>query len=165
MFLPHLFSIDIGDWQNCSMIWYVFTNNKEQCLRAIKVECDNRKPKLCSVNCSTKRFITGGHLHSCVKRGLLLTLNILTSAYIFSILFSIHFLRCWQGEFLYQLRASLGGDHLFYSHNLNVWFRGDIVRRNKILVTLRGQRVQELLHLVIISFILITLMCDSGITL
>ena len=32
-------------------------------------------------------------------------------------------------------------------------------------VTLKGQRVQELLHLVIISFILMTLMCDSGVIL
>ena len=34
-----------------------------------------------------------------------------------------------------------------------------------MLVTLRGQKVRELLHLVIISFILITLMCDSGVIL
>ena len=34
-----------------------------------------------------------------------------------------------------------------------------------MLVTLRGQRVRELLHLVIIYFILITLMCDSGVIL
>ena len=34
-----------------------------------------------------------------------------------------------------------------------------------MLVTLNGQRVQELLHLVIISFILITLMCDSEVIL
>ena len=31
-----------------------------------------------------------------------------------------------------------------------------------MLVTLKSQRIQELLHLVIISFILMTLMCDSG---
>ena len=34
-----------------------------------------------------------------------------------------------------------------------------------MLITLKGQRVQELLHLVIISFILMTLMCDSGVIL
>ena len=34
-----------------------------------------------------------------------------------------------------------------------------------MLVTLRGQRVQELLQLVIISFILMTLMFDSGVIL
>ena len=28
------------------------------------------------------------------------------------------------------VRASLVGDHLLYSHDLNVWFRGDVVRRN-----------------------------------
>ena len=30
-----------------------------------------------------------------------------------------------------------------------------------MLVTLKGQRIQELLNLVITSFILMTLMCDS----
>ena len=32
-----------------------------------------------------------------------------------------------------------------------------------MLVTLKCQRVQELLQLVIISFILMTLMCDTGV--
>ena len=53
-----------------------------------------------------------------------LTLDILTSVYIFSILFSIHFQGCWQGELV--------------SH-------------------------QEFFQLVIISFILVTSMCDLGI--
>ena len=35
-------------------------------------------------------------------------------------------------------RVSLVGDHCLYSHDLNVWFRGDIVRRNWMLVTLTG---------------------------
>ena len=47
-----------------------------------------------------------------------------------SVLFSIHLLRCWQGEFVKQSRASLAGDHFLYSCDANVWFRGDIVRRN-----------------------------------
>ena len=47
-----------------------------------------------------------------------------------SVLFSIHLLRCWQGEFVKQSRASLAGDHFIYSCDANVWFRGDIVRRN-----------------------------------
>ena len=46
----------------------------------------------------------------------------LTSVCIFSILFSIHSLLCWQGEFVYQSRASL-------------------VKRNAMLVTLSSQRV------------------------
>ena len=50
----------------------------------------------------------------------LLTLKPLTSVYIFSILLSGHFLRFWQGEFVKQSRASLVGDHLLYSHDLNV---------------------------------------------
>ena len=53
-----------------------------------------------------------------------LTLYTLTSLCIFSILFSIHFQRCWQGEFLYQSKAFLDGDHFLYSCDLNVWFRG-----------------------------------------
>ena len=49
----------------------------------------------------------------------------LSSVCIFSILFSILFLRCWQGEFVQQ---SLVGDHFLYSCDLDVWFRGAIVR-------------------------------------
>ena len=33
-------------------------------------------------------------------------------------------------------------DHFLYSHDLNVRFRGDIVRRNSILITPRGKRVK-----------------------
>ena len=66
-----------------------------------------------------------------------LTLYTLTSVCIFSILFSTHFQRGWQGEFVSQSRAALGGDHLLYSHDFHVWFRGDIVRRNQMLVTFR----------------------------
>ena len=47
-----------------------------------------------------------------------------------SVLFSIHLLRCWQGEFVKQTRASLAGDHFIYSCGANVGFRGDMVRRN-----------------------------------
>ena len=72
----------------------------------------------------------------------LLTLCILTSVCIFSILFSIHFLRCWQGEFVYQSKAYFIGNHFLYFHDLNMWLTGDIVGRNLMLVTLRGQRVE-----------------------
>ena len=65
-----------------------------------------------------------------------LTLYTLTSVCIFSILFSIHFPRCWQGEFVSQSRALLVGDHCLYSLNLNVWFRGETVWGNYLLVTL-----------------------------
>ena len=40
------------------------------------------------------------------------------SVCIFSTLFSIHFLGCWQGEFVQQSRASLVDDHFLYSHDL-----------------------------------------------
>ena len=49
-----------------------------------------------------------------------LTLYTLRSECIFSILFSIHFLRRRQGEFVYQSRASLVGDHFLPSCDLNV---------------------------------------------
>ena len=68
----------------------------------------------------------------------LLTLYTLTSVCIFSILFPMHFQRGWQGEFVSQSRAALVGDHLLYSHNFHVWFRCEIVRRNQMLVSLRG---------------------------
>ena len=67
-----------------------------------------------------------------------LTLHSLASMCVFSILFSIHFLRCWQGEFVYQSREYLVGDHFIYSHDLTVWCRGYTVGRNRMLVTLRG---------------------------
>ena len=54
----------------------------------------------------------------------------LTSACIFSILFSIHFLRCWQGEFHSQSIISLVRDHFLYSHHLNMWFR--VILRGEI---------------------------------
>ena len=59
-----------------------------------------------------------------------LTLYALTSVCIFSILFIIHFLRCWQGEFVCQSKGYFPGDHFLYSHDLNVWFKSDIVGRN-----------------------------------
>ena len=42
----------------------------------------------------------------------------LSSVCIFSILFSMHFLRFWQGEFVLQQIASLVGDHFLHSRNL-----------------------------------------------
>ena len=74
---------------------------------------------------------------------ILLTLYTPTSACIFSILFFIHFLRCWQGDFVHQSKASLVGDHFLYSHDLNMWFRADIVGRNQMFVTLRVSRVND----------------------
>ena len=53
----------------------------------------------------------------------------------------LHFPRCWQGEFVHQSKASLVGDHFLYSCGLNVWFRGDIVRRNETRITPTGQSV------------------------
>ena len=70
-----------------------------------------------------------------------LTLYSLTWECIFSILFSIHLLRCWQGEFVYQSRVFQAGDHFLYSRDLTVWFRGDSIGRIKMLVTSRGWRV------------------------
>ena len=59
-----------------------------------------------------------------------LTLYTLTSVCIFSILFSIHFLMYWQGEFVKQLRGSSVDYHFLYSHDLNACFRDDNERRN-----------------------------------
>ena len=54
------------------------------------------------------------------KRWLSLTLYTLESECIFSILLFIHFLRCCQGEFVFQPKVSFVGDHFLYSHDLNV---------------------------------------------
>ena len=68
-----------------------------------------------------------------------LTLFTLMSVCIFSILFSIHFRRCWQGEFTQQLKVPFIGDHFLYSQGLNAWFSCDIVRRDQMpTVTVGG---------------------------
>ena len=54
----------------------------------------------------------------------------LTSVKVFSILFPIHSLRCWLGEFMWKSTASSAADNFLYSHDLAAWFRGDIVKRN-----------------------------------
>ena len=59
-----------------------------------------------------------------------LTLYTPISESIFSILFSIYFLMCWEGEFVQQSRGSSVDYHFLYSHDLNVWLRGDIEGRN-----------------------------------
>ena len=56
---------------------------------------------------------------------------------LFSLSFSIHFLRCWQTEFGWHSTA-LNGDHILYSRDQNTWFRLDIVGRNYMLVTQGG---------------------------
>ena len=70
-----------------------------------------------------------------------LTLCNPTSVCIFSILFSIHLLRMLTRRICLRIKSFFFGDHFLYTCNLNVWFRGDIVRRNRILVTLRGSKI------------------------
>ena len=53
-------------------------------------------------------------------------LFVLISVCIFSILLSLHFLRSWQ--------------RFLHSPDLHVWFRGDNITRNLMLVTPKGQR-------------------------
>ena len=60
--------------------------------------------------------------------------------WIFSIRFSIHFLWCWQGEFLHLSIGFQGGNLLLYSYDLKVWFSSDTVRRNLIPITLKGSK-------------------------
>ena len=72
---------------------------------------------------------------------MVLILSTLTLVCIFSILFSLHFLRCWQGEFVQQARTSLVRDHFLCSCDHDVWFGGDIVRKMEVLVPPNGQRI------------------------
>ena len=46
-------------------------------------------------------------------------------------------------------RTTLVGDHFLYSCDPHVWFRGDIVRRTKMLVTLRGPRIYMSTHFIL----------------
>ena len=43
---------------------------------------------------------------------------------------SMHFLHIVLYRICVAIKSILFGDHFLYSRNLNVWFRGDIVRRN-----------------------------------
>ena len=66
-----------------------------------------------------------------MKRRLTFRSNLctLTSVCTFSILFFLHLLKYRQGESVCQSRDSLGSNNFLYSHDPNVWFWGDIVRR------------------------------------
>ena len=70
----------------------------------------------------------------------------LKSVGMFSILFPIHLLKCWKGQFFFQhSRSSLVDDHIIYSCDLIGWFRGDIARQYQVLVTFRYQRFKPFL--------------------
>lgn len=93
------------------------------------------------------RFYWCEHFHMGLqiekKKSLRLTPCILTWIFIFSLLFSVHFIRCWHREFYFKSRASLVGHHFLYFHHLNVWCRGDIAWRSWKLVILWGQMVTQ----------------------
>ena len=92
--------------------------------------------KFLSFSVSSARFLTYGiHISPFTPKhqyahSLHCSLYTLTSVCTFSLLFSIHFQMCWQREFVQQSRGSLVDYHFLYSHDLNVWFMGDIERRN-----------------------------------
>ena len=60
----------------------------------------------------------------------MLTLYTLTSAYMFSMLFSIHIMRFWEGEFDKQSRASVVDDYFLSLYDFNVQIGDDIVGWN-----------------------------------
>ena len=57
-------------------------------------------------------YLQGVYSENCTRY---CNLYILTSICIFSILISVNFLRYWQGDFVWQSRASLVCDHFLYS--------------------------------------------------
>ena len=112
----------------------IFSWGREQCILYIKWKFDYYHHLYHQrIFCLFKFFYLFYHF---IK---LLTLYTITSVYIFTILFSINFAN--KEKFVQQARASFVGDHFLYSCDCNVWLRGDIVRRNEILVTPRIQRV------------------------
>ena len=68
---------------------------------------------------------TSARFHVIILITWMLTLYTLSSLCIFSLLFSIHFQRCPQGEFVQQSQASLVGDHFLHSYDFNVRFKGE----------------------------------------
>ena len=57
------------------------------------------------------------------------TLYTLKSICIISILFTIHLIGWWKGEFVYQSTPSLAGDHLLKSRDFHFWIRADIASK------------------------------------
>lgn len=64
------------------------------------------------------------------KQSFVLAFYTPTSVCVFCLLWSLHFLWYWQGEFVEKSRASSIGDHFQYSYDLNGWFRSNTVPRN-----------------------------------
>ena len=62
---------------------------------------------------------------------------------IFSILFSIHFLRCCKENLSNNPELSLLGDPFLFFCHLNVWFRGATVTTHWMPVSLWGQRADK----------------------
>ena len=85
--------------------------------------------------CTLVKFYPLSHLRKQTANEFCLTLYTMTSVCIFSLLVSIHFLMCLQREFVEQSRGSSVNYHSLYSHDFDVWFMGDIERRNWMLVT------------------------------
>ena len=85
-------------------------DNNFQSISKLKVmaEVQNFKLKWFKLDWFVIYFILSTFPHS-------LTLYTLTSVCIFSILFSIHLLWGWQGEFVWQTQAALDGYHFLYS--------------------------------------------------
>ena len=120
------------DWLICEITRAAHGYNK-------RVQRGKRKRKLVIWNLKTKK-ISRTHFSSIyeqlqnlhLKKDLLPKVcrdTRLASVCIFSMQFSTHFLWHWQGEFVEQSRASLNGDNILYSRDLNVWFGGER-RRN-----------------------------------
>ena len=83
--------------------------------------------------CLKKCYLIQGRFsvnHKIILRLVMWTLYTLTSVCIFSTQFFIHLLRCLQGKFVSQSNGFFPADHFLNSHDLNVWFRSDIVGRN-----------------------------------
>ena len=81
---------------------------------------NSQKVKLCNTNTCSSRLYSESTVQSDTYD---LTLSTLAPVWVSSTLFSIYFLSWWQGDFVQQSRASLVGDHFFYSGDLNGGFR------------------------------------------
>ena len=120
-----------------SVLHSIISNNQSKCFfpsadHITVITCtDSKVSPRYYINVNINKSVT------CLKTGSnnwpkpkLLTLYTLTSVWIFSILIFIHFLSCWPGEFVCQSKGSFPSDQFLFSHDLNVWFMGDLVGRN-----------------------------------
>ena len=112
--MTSLLQIVIGFCENISLVCFVTIYNLT-CICCWSSWNPSVPSNSFSFNCWLRLAVS-----ACIWKYMIwsITLYTLASACIFSVLLPMHFLECWQGEFVKPSRASLVGDHFLYSCSL-----------------------------------------------